>query len=84
LANGHLNVANDFVFKFLKIQLFWTKQYKNKDILFNSLLKLQNSVKSDGPGCKICHVGHISHKKMLFCYVKKKLPNGLIYSEQLL
>jgi hypothetical protein len=28
VANGHLNVANGFVYKNLKIRLFWTKQSK--------------------------------------------------------
>jgi len=54
VVNGHVNVANDFSSKCLKIGLFWNKQNKNKIFLFNSHLKTPKNLKRDGPGCKIC------------------------------
>jgi len=58
-------VANGFVSKYLNIRLFWTKhkeKWRSFQISFNEHLKVENiktqSVDSDGPGCKICHVGY--------------------------
>jgi len=78
VVNGHFNVANGFVSKYLIIRLFWNK--KNKKLRSFQLIltwKHQNNLKSDGPGCKICKI-KMWRMSLFICHNCGELKNTVL------